>query len=209
MLLFCGICYAQDSFTFSTPYNSDDINFFITDSIHTPKSDSTIVQEKSDGHILGQILLAPIVGIGFSIPIGYISYKIFSSQHEMGGLISIPFFYLGYILGSSVSVFVIGEANNPNTSFWATFGAGLAGAGAGIGIVAADGDKRWETPDLIAILGMPILFEILYANLLVPDEQEQMVFNKPDELSVDKSISYKDIYNSTMLYKMEILRINF
>jgi len=199
LLSLYGICSAQDSSQYSNLDHSFVNNKVLFDVYNTEKSDSSRISGITSGSILGELLLAPIAGVICTIPF-----------IPIGGFEAIPFMYLGYVAGSALGVYLIGHYGNSNTSFLLTLGAGCAGTGLAFALLYMDNNKSLNSWDAYAFMGLPVLFEILYANLLVPDEYIQTgLKGKTDGLSKTKLIAYKDIYNSTLIFHTEIFRLNF
>jgi hypothetical protein len=61
----------------------------------------------------------------------------------------------------------------------------------------------------MALFGLPILCEILFVNLLTPNEKSISYQQIELPKSYNSIKTHQDFYNSTMLYKMELFRIKF
>lgn len=120
----------------------------------------------------------------------------------LGALIIIPFAYAGFVAGSAFGVYLPAYSFNANCSYWLTFLSGIGGAAAGIGIASMPEVKdRWE---VFSVFAGPIIFELLYANLLVPNNKFE------DQISTASNPSkFSDYYNSTIVFQTELFRINF
>ncbi len=174
------------------------------------KPDSVKVASGAFDAIVGELFISPLMGILCSIPATFLSMWIANPGGDMGGLIIIPYVYLGYVTGSALGTYLVGHYYNSNTSFLATLGAGYAGTGLAFAFLYMNKNKSIMTWEAFAFFGLPVLFEILYANLLVSDEYVKIgLKGKTDDLFKTKPVTYKDIYNRTLIFNVEIFRLNF
>lgn len=161
------------------------------------------------GTIISEILLAPAAGVLFAIPAAGLSLAIIKPHGDMAGLAAIPFMYLWYVIGSSVGTFLIAKTRNPDVSFWGTLGFGLAGSGAAIGIFSMKNDRQLGTFELYSFLGLPVLSEIIYVNLIDSKEESQSFQHNQISQNNLSIKTHQDLYNCTLLYKVELFKINF
>jgi len=198
ILLFTTICSAQDTSKYLRLDHSFANNKVVYDLYDTEKSDSGRITGPSFGSIIGELLLAPVTGVACAVPFTIV-----------GVYEAIPYMYLGYVIGSSLSVFLLTEEQNSGLSFWATLGFGFAGAGAAIGYLMLDKHRNFGADDGIALLSLPVIFEVLFTNLIISAKTNYVPPKSSSVVNSFQRYSYKDIYNSTMLFKCEVLRLRF
>ncbi len=198
ILLFTAICSAQDTSKYfrldHTFVNNQTLNNFY----HTEKSDSSEITRPTFGSIVGELLLAPVTGVVCAVPFTRIQT-----------LEAIPLMYLGYVIGSSLSVFLLSTRQSSDVSFWATLGFGFAGTGAGIGYLMLDKNRNFGADDGIALLSLPVIFEVMFTNLIISQKNNHTSTKSNSEVNSFQRYSYRDIYNSKMLFKCEVLRLRF
>lgn len=155
-----------------------------------------------------EALAGPAMGIAG----GFISGLAIASANSNHGFETIGSFILGagfgYITGTALGVYLVALRNNEDVSFWGTLGFSFLGTAAGIGLAAIPKDH--EHPGYaVAGLFMPLAGSMIYTNLI----DNTPSYNLPEadmrDLSFNRSYSHKDLYNSSMLYSVNILRINF
>ncbi len=198
ILLFTAICSAQDTSQYFKLDHAFVNNKMLSNFYHTEKSDSNRLSGPTFRSIIGELLLAPVTGVVCAIP--FTRIETFEA---------IPLMYFGYVIGSSLSVFLLSTRQSSDASFWATLGFGFAGAGAAIGYLMLDKNRNFGADDGIALLSLPVIFEVLFTNLIISSENNYTSTKSNSEVNSFQRYSYRDIYNSTMLFKCEIFRLNF
>jgi hypothetical protein len=198
ILIFTAICSAQDTSKYFRLDHAFVNNKTLNNFYHTEKSDSGRITGPTFGSIIGELLLAPVTGVACAVPF------------TIGGIfVAVPYMYLGYVIGSSLSVFLITEEQNSDVSFWATLGFGFAGAGAAIGYLMLDKHRNFGADDGIALLSLPVIFEVLFTNLIISQKDNHTPTKSNLEVNSFQRYSYRDIYNSTLIFNAEIFRFNF
>lgn len=84
--------------------------------------------------ICGEVGMAELLGLFFALPSGLIGSRISgnggwdSFAGAVGGM------YVGYVVGTSLGVYLVGKGEKPNSSFWVSLAGGIVGAGLGLEI---------------------------------------------------------------------------
>jgi len=112
------------------------------------------------------------------------------------------------LIGFSSGVYLVASHDNPNLSYWATIGssavftllnAGLSGA------VSGKNDNHFTR----YLTGLsPIIGPLLYVHLLAPAPPAKEEFINQN-MGFYKINSFKDYYNSTIIFRTEVMRIYF
>lgn len=162
--------------------------------------------DRSTGRILMEIAAGPVTGYLVAIPAVWIATGFGSAsgwdalgQAMLGASI-------GYVVGNSIGVYMVAKGGNKDLSIWGTLLSGVAGTavGGGIAYFMQETDYGW----IPAIAGIT-LGPVIYVNLIAPppsQDEEEYSFSPPKNL---QRYSHKDLYNSTLLFRKEIFRINF
>lgn len=200
-----------------------DRQFTFEEALQFRKKDSLLfvkgtLQRKSSvaGTIASEFLLAPMSGFA----VAYFSFFAGAGVGSLGGAEGLglaPYAVIGvgvgYTTGAAALVYFIGHNDNPNVTFWGTMGYSFLGAGAGLGIASlaarSDAPYRGSAPYIIFFAG-PVIGSIVYANFIAPGPTFRDYYNKADKYSFNgKSYSHKDLYNSTVLYNVNLFNIAF
>jgi predicted membrane protein len=114
--------------------------------------------------VSGEVVMGGVMGCIVAIPGGLIGYEVTGggSWNIEGPLTGA---YVGYVLGSSLGVYMIGKQANQNASFLETLAGGIIGAGAALGFVAMMPINHRG----VAAIGLPILpvaLSIIFVELI-------------------------------------------
>ncbi|MDF1612693.1 hypothetical protein [Stygiobacter electus] len=110
-----------------------------------------------------KIGLGVLMGGLFSLPGGLVGIAINREKGlgELGpGLVGM---YTGYLIGSSLGVYLIAKTEKPEVSFWGTLTSGLIGGAISIGIFQVSNQKGIVT---LAPFILPLLTSIIYTELI-------------------------------------------
>lgn len=108
----------------------------------------------------------------------------------------------GFLVGSAIGTYTIGNDYNSDVSFWSTLL--LGSIGTGIDIIVLLTPEHIQYNMLIPLSAIPILLEILYLNLSGEI--------KPYAVENDSNGLFKkhtDHFNASLVWKTEVIRIHF
>ncbi len=108
----------------------------------------------------------------------------------------------GFLVGSAIGTYTIGNDYNRDASFWGTLL--LGSIGTGINIIVLLTPEHIQYNMLIPLSAIPIVLEILYLNLSGEI--------KPYTVENDSNILFKkhtDHFNTSLVWKTELIRIHF
>jgi hypothetical protein len=115
---------------------------------------------------------------------------------------------IGYLFGFPTGVYIIANHDNPNLSYLTTVGSSVALTLITGGISAAiTGENGNHFTRYIAAFS-PIIGPLLYVHLFPPAPPSREEFIKKHYGNRDAE-SFRDYYNSTMSFRMELMRIYF
>jgi len=153
--------------------------------------------------ILFEILAGTTIGAVTAIPATFLAVSLTDAKGFEALGVGLIGFYTGYILGSALGVYLPAKKFNPDATYIETLSYGALGALGSIGILTAlpKNTDNWGEYFLPIIIAAPLAAEIIYVN----------DFDYPvnENLQSNKIISYKDYYNSTILFKKNIIHISF
>lgn len=157
-----------------------------------------------------ELVLAPISGF----TLAYFSAFASGGLSVLGGaegLGVMPYALLGvaagYTAGAAIAVYFIAHHDNPNVTFYGTLGSALLGTGAGF--LAASCVHPGPEQYYLFFAG-PVVGSIVYANFIVPEPQFSDYYPASETYSLkQKSYTHKDLYNSTVLYNVNLINIAF
>lgn len=163
-------------------------------------------------HIMSELAVSPVIGFVTGIPTGFMSLFFISAEDEWAGIKATTLgWYVGYVLGSAVSVYSISERTSKNVSLWGTMLSGVIGGGLGLALLKWNNDSNHRDQNAwyyFPPLAFPILCSILYANSIAPERFPDTGKTYTDNIK-DGRLTAADIYNRTKLFQMELFRINF
>ncbi|MGE5351062.1 MAG: thermonuclease family protein [Acidobacteriota bacterium] len=169
-------------------------------------------KRKSDpaGRIASELIMAPLSGFA----VAYVSLFASAGIGALGGSEGFGLFPyailgagLGYTAGSALFVYLVEHNDNPNVTFWGTLGYSFLGAGAGIGLACL---FPYGTSQYVAFFAAPVISSIIYANYVVPEPQFGDFYPTAGKYNLNqRSYSHKDLYNSTILYNVNLINIAF
>lgn len=117
-------------------------------------------------------------------------------------------FWLGYIFGFPTGVHFVAKNDNPNLSWWATvgFSVGMTFVSGAVSGWIEPKDQNHFTRNFIYL--SPIIGSLLYTHVFppLPPSREELI---QQYFGTDKISNFKDYYNSTITFKLNILRIHF
>ncbi|RJP66734.1 MAG: hypothetical protein C4539_10975 [Ignavibacteriales bacterium] len=207
-VLLCRIVFSQENIFENKFTPKGFANIAFADTSKTTFHDTSLTMYNADVKtILLETFLSPFMGAMFSFPsVIYIGLKGWSGKVGEYDYLSL---YLSYVLGTSTCVYMLADDFNPLTSFWGILTSGIIGAGIGTVIIEFNGEKDLNGWQSTAIVSLPILCEVVYVNLINP--KPVLPSYQPQKYSSfnSKGISYRDIYNSSMLYQFEVFRLRF
>ncbi|HEX2869128.1 MAG TPA: hypothetical protein VHO03_18950 [Ignavibacteriales bacterium] len=166
------------------------------------------------GTIASELVLAPMSGFA----VAYFSLFAGAGVGALGGAEGLglaPYAVVGvgvgYATGAAALVYFIGHNDNPNVTFWGTMGYSFLGAGAGLGtaLLIGRGSRQFGAVPVTIFFAGPVLGAIAYANIIAPGPTFKDYYNKNDKYSFNGNFSHKDLYNSTVLYNVNLLNIAF
>lgn len=162
------------------------------------------------GRIASELILAPASGVALA----YFSVFAGGSLGVLGGAEGqdvFPYAVLGvavgYTVGTAAAVYFVGHYGNPNVTFVGTLGYSLLGAGAGLlaGSLAGHGSAKYWM-----FFAGPVIGPIVYANFIAPGPEFSDIYPEAEKYSLKTSnYSHKDLYNSTVLYNVNLINIAF
>jgi len=208
LVFICQIIFSQEKVLVKKLSYTSRVSVTITDTIKTSFADTSFtVKSVNAKTILLETFLSPFMGALFSLPSAiFVGARALTGNEGNYDYLTI---YLTYVLGTSTCVYMLADDFNPLTSFWRIFASGVIGAGIGAVIIESKGDLNLNGWESAIILSLPILCEVVYANLINPKPVPHFVESTEYTNYKMNNNSYKDIYNSTMLFKAEVFRINF
>ena len=200
---------------FYTPTDSDTLDSGLTSTgIHQLiKIDSTNVSIQHSPRpiyfavpleLLAGSALTFIGSYGVAILIG----GIMKPHGEAGLGVAIIAVAAGYSLGFPYGIYLVAKDDNPNLSFLATLGSSLAFALVTSGISYSLFPKDNNHPTRNIPLLAPIIGPLLYVHLFPPAYPTQSDLTPQPKISSGQH-NFQNYYNSTMKFRMELLRINF
>lgn len=108
----------------------------------------------------------------------------------------------GFLVGSAIGTYTIGNDYNPDVSFWGTLLLGSIGTGIDIIVLLAPEHIQYNM--LIPLSVIPILLEILYINLS-SETKSYVVEDDSNALYIKNN----DHFNASLMWKAEVIRIHF
>ena len=208
LVLSCQISFSQEKI-FENKFTSKEFeNIVLADTSKTTYTDTSLTMYNADVKtILLETFLSPFMGALFSFPSTiFVGVRAWTGSLGEYDYLSL---YLSYVLGTSTCVYMLADDFNPLTSFWRILASGIIGAGIGTVIIESNGDKDLNGWQSTAIVSLPLLCEVVYANLINPKPVLQSYQPKKYSSFNSNEISYKDIYNSILIFNAEIFRFNF
>lgn len=167
----------------------------------------------SAGAIIGEVLLGPVSGAICAIPMALL-FSGASDQNQKNdrydnmawGALGIG---AGYIVGTGLGVYLFANHDNPEVTFGGTLLGSVLGAGVGIGAAALINKGDSAVPYVVG-LSSPLIGAMVYANFVAPHPHPgSYSSNTVNYRSLALSNSHKDLYNSTIQYRMNLFTIPF
>lgn len=183
---------------------------FLSDSVYSNKQ---LKNKYSVGSLIAQGLTGSIfeLGLGF-LTVG--SAFAYSWRHEettfsrVGFTLLIP---ISMIFGSAIGVHLVGRYENRKHSFWQTVKYSAYGAGGGIvlSLIIASQRIKVKAGEAVLISLSPVIGSLIYSNY-VAEWPETNQKDKISNLTFRKlNYSFKDYYESTQVFRINILSISF
>ena len=156
-----------------------------------------------------ELLVGSISTVITGIASGALFSAIVQPHGEYSGFATLGFgILIGYTIGFSSGVYFVASYDNPNLSYWTTIGSslGLTLVTSGISALVA-GKNDYHFTRFIALLS-PIIGPLLYVHAFPPayPTREDFIPKNSDNVKIE---SFKDYYNTTMNFRMELIRIYF
>lgn len=169
------------------------------------RTDSITAQKHSLENICGQALVGSICGAGFAVlPFSAVSSNLGSK--DQANTVSAILTLAWYTFGTAVGVHWVAKSENPDLSFWGTFGASAIGAGIGFGLVSTLSSGFRDPPYFSAVIAalFPIASSMIYTSCFAdwPSENQNTTLQM-------RNLSHRDLVNSSKLFELNLLRINF
>jgi hypothetical protein len=177
--------------------------------------DSTIVTYRTK-HSVINISLQILAGEGAAVAASIPSFVMLSgSLHEGGsattGLIGIALFFPAYITGTAAGVQWIAQIENKNHSYWQTVQYAFVGglAAAGLGALLAEKHRTIPTGGGIIMALCPLAGALTYSLFIEdwPEEPEEVATFEKENLK-ENSYLVKDIFERSLIVKLELFRVN-
>lgn len=195
------------------PFSTEEINNYV-------QKDSLIFmrkpvqrRESSAGSIISQVVLGPAAGFLTALPGAYLFAGLSTLDTKNRGLGALGWVALGagfgYITGNALGVYVVAHGDNPNVSFLGTLTSSFVGTAGGVGLAALVYKKHSAVPYVIAFAG-PLVGAMVYAHYLVPPPERKDYYpGYRAFIPAGKTSSHKELYNSTVVYNIDLFRIPF
>lgn len=173
--------------------------------LDSSKLDSDLIKSYSIENIFGQALVGSLCAATFAaFPFSATSSKLGSRDqlNSASAILTIAW----YTFGAAVGVHWIAKSENPELSFWGTFGSSVIGACLGTGFIylLSDGIKSPPHFSVVIAAVSPIISSMIYASFISDWPNENR------DLSLQKDIlAHKDLINHSKIFDLELLRINF
>lgn len=168
--------------------------------------DNISSQHHSILNLAGQALVGSSLAVGFSIlPLSSAFGDALSGNATVASQTALGVLAIStYLFGAAVGVHWIASYENPNLSFWGTFGYSAIGGGVGtiIASVLAANYTTVPTAGVIFVALTPIMGAMTYASFISewPGENQETSFNKAYD-------SHKDLIEHSNIVNLELLRI--
>ncbi|MCU7491965.1 MAG: hypothetical protein HF312_10745 [Ignavibacteria bacterium] len=195
------------------PFSSEEIN-------HYTQKDSLIFMRKpvrksglSAGVIISEVILGPVAGFVTALPGAYLVAGLSALDRKNQGWGVLGWAALGagfgYITGNALGVYAVAHGENPNVSFLGTLTASFVGTAGGVGLATLVYRKDSSVPYVIGFAG-PLVGAMVYANLMSPRSEGKDYYSVYQAFTPPvQSFSHKDLYNSTVVYNLNLFSITF
>jgi len=181
-----------------------------SDSIY---SENILNRKHSFGNIAAQAVIGSVFGLGLGSLAAGSAFAYYWRRE--GTTFSNVFFSIlipsSLIYGSAVGVHVVAKRENPRHSFWQTVKYSAYGAGGGVvlSLIFASQHKSVSSGEVILIALTPLIGSLIYSNY-VAEWPETNQKDKLSEITFRKlNYSFKDYYESTQIFRVNILSIAF
>uniref|UniRef100_A0A832LK16 Uncharacterized protein n=1 Tax=Ignavibacterium album TaxID=591197 RepID=A0A832LK16_9BACT len=170
------------------------------------QQDNISSQHYSFLNLTGQALVGSTLAIVFSIPpISAGFADAWSGKSNDASQTALEILAISsYLFGAAVGVHWIASYENPNLSFWGTFGYSTIGGSVGAVLVSilATNYTTIPTVGVIIVALTHIIGAMIYASFISdwPNESQEISFHKIN-------ISHKDLIEQTKIINLELLRI--
>lgn len=169
------------------------------------RSDSISSRNYSFGNVCGQAIVGSLCATGFAVlPFSAVSSGLGSKDqvNSASAILTIAW----YTFGAAVGVHWIAKSENPELSFWGTFGSSVIGACLGTGFIYLLSDGIKSPPHFSVVIAAlsPIISSMIYTSFVAdwPSESQNIALQK-------NILSHKDLVNHSKVFDLEFLRINF
>ncbi len=169
------------------------------------RSDSVSSHNYSFGNVCGQAIVGSLCAAVFVVlPFSAVSSGLGSKDqvNSASAILTITW----YTFGAAVGVHWIAKSENPELSFWGTFGTSVIGACLGTGFIYLLSDGIKSPPHFSVVIAAlsPIISSMIYASFISewPSENQNITLQKDN-------LAHKDLINHSKILDLELLRINF
>lgn len=168
--------------------------------------------EPNVGTVAGQLILGPAVGMITGVATGALSWGILASD-KRGEFAGFGEFFLGwyagYLIGNAICINAIAGTTTKEPNIWGTLLSSFIGGGIGIGaaLLADNSNNSGARFLYTAPLILPTVASVIYVNSMAPDKFYADQPSAYKELFETRSLTASQIYNSSMLFTFEVLRI--
>ncbi|HEX2869127.1 MAG TPA: hypothetical protein VHO03_18945 [Ignavibacteriales bacterium] len=167
----------------------------------------------SAGTLIGEALLGPALGAVIGGGTAGVLYALFTAPTESNRgqdniAIVIAGGAAGFIAGTGLGVYLIAHADNPNVTYGGTLLGSLIGTGVAVGTGVLLKESKSDAK--AAVILIPTIGSMVYANYIAPHPGPENCSSNIDNCrNLSLSYSHKDLYNSTLRYKMNLFTIAF
>lgn len=116
-----------------------------------------------------------------------------------------------YIFGSAIGVHLITKQENPKHSFWQTVKYSSYGAGGGVilSLIIASQKVNVKTGTVVIAALTHLIGSLIYSTFIA-DWSENNTNDRPSEIVNNKlSYSFKDYYESSQIFRMNLFSLTF
>lgn len=186
------------------------------DSVETFTNPNSFLGNLSQSErIFMEIIGAPLVGV----PSIFIGGVVGVGISWIGGAEGIGMYvpviigaYIGYSLGNATGVYIAAKHGNKNVKYGTTLLAGFLGGLTATAILSFSHNQNgYPVLGNIGLATLPAIAAIIYVNLIAPDKPKHEFSNWTpiNNPKIKESLSHKEFYNSSKIFDLEVMRINF
>ncbi|MBI9070705.1 MAG: thermonuclease family protein [Melioribacteraceae bacterium] len=170
---------------------------------------SDVILTKPKFLVVNELLSGAVGGALGGIAGGLIGVGIAKAGNERGGFSELAHVVLGgsagIIIGEALGVYVTAKKYNPNVNFGETLVFSVAGGLATIGLGHSLDSEEFAYVGLI----LPAVGAIFYTEVIAEQPTENLNIGLKRDKFEKFNLTHQDIYNSSKLFEMNVLRIKF